>query len=67
MFYRIRETIMNRGRRLYDKNLKFLDKLLTPLYFSLSYSAGKILLGINLNEFGRVGKNLMEVKMKSIV
>ena len=67
MFYRIKETLMNKGRKIYDKNLKFLDKLLTPLYFSLAYSAGKILLLINLDEFERVGKNLMGVKSKSII
>ena len=67
MFYRIKETLMNKGRKIYDKNLKFLDTLLTPLYFSLAYSAGKILLLINLDEFERVGKNLMGVKSKSII
>ena len=32
MIYRMRETINNKGRKIYDANLKFLDKLLTPLY-----------------------------------
>ena len=61
MFYRLKETIMNKSRKIYDKNLKFLDRLLTPLYFLLAYTAGKILLLVDLDEFQRNGKNLMEV------
>ena len=36
MIYRTRETILNKGRKIYDSNLKFLDRLLTPLYRGLS-------------------------------
>jgi len=67
MFYRLRETLMNKGRKFYDKNLRFLDKILTPLYYSLAFSAGKILQIINLSEFDRKGKDLMNVKVKSIL
>ena len=35
MIYRTRETINNKGRKIYDANLKFLDRLLTPIYLSL--------------------------------
>ena len=35
MIYRTKETINNKGRKIYDANLKFLDRLLTPLYLSL--------------------------------
>ena len=33
--YRMKETINNKGRKIYDANLKLLDQLLTPLYLSL--------------------------------
>ena len=67
MFYRLRETLMNKSRKFYDKNLRFLDKVLTPLYFSLAFCAGKIIQLIDLNEFDRKGEDLMQVKIKSIL
>ena len=67
MLYRFRETVKNHGRKFYDKNLKFLDKVLTPLYFAMAYIAGKVILLVNLNEFKREGKNLMEINIKSII
>ena len=30
MLYRFRETVKNKGRKFYDKNLRFLDKVLSP-------------------------------------
>ena len=65
--YKLREIIKNKGRKLYDKNLKILDKLLTPLYFSMAFIVGRIILFINLNEFKRKDKNLMEINPKSII
>ena len=67
MAYRIRETIQNKGRKLYFKNLQFLDKLLSPLYSIMGYLAGSILIYLNLNEFNRKGKNLMDISTKSIL
>ena len=67
MCYRLRETIMNRGRKFYDKNLKFLDKVLTPLYFFIAYLVGKVLKFVDMNEFDRKGKNLMDIKCKSVI
>jgi hypothetical protein len=61
MIYRTKETIHNRGRKIYDANLKFLDKLLTPLYRAMAYLAGTIAMKLNLNEFNRKGKNLMNI------
>ena len=58
---------MNRGRKFYDKNLKFLDKVLTPLYFFIAYLVGKVLKFIDMNEFDRKGKNLMDIKSKSVI
>ena len=67
MLYRMRETINNKGRKLYDVNLKFLDRLLTPLYKSMAYLAGTIAKKLNLNEFKRKGKNLMNISSNSIL
>ena len=67
MIYRIRETINNRGRKIYDANLKFLDRLLTPLYKTMAYLAGTIAKKLNLNEFKRKGKNLMNISSNSIL
>ena len=67
MIYRMRETIHNKGRKIYDANLKFLDKLLTPLYKAMAYLAGTIAKKLNLNEFKRKGKNLMNISSNSIL
>ena len=67
MIYRTKETINNKGRKIYDSNLKFLDRLLTPLYKTMAYLAGTIAKKLNLNEFKRKGKNLMDISSKSIL
>ena len=67
MIYRMRETINNKGRKIYDVNLKFLDRLLTPLYKAIAFLAGIIAKKLNLNEFKRVGKNLMDISPNSIL
>ena len=67
MFYRAKETIFNKGRRIYDANIKFLDRLLTPLYKGMAYLAGTIAKKLNLNEFKRKGKNLMNISSNSIL
>jgi len=67
MIYRTKETIHNKGRKFYDANLKFLDKLLTPLYKAMAYLAGTIAMNLNLNEFKRKGKNLMNISSGSIL
>ena len=67
MIYRTKETIHNKVRKIYDANLKFLDRLLTPLYKFLAYLAGTMTKKLNLNEFKREGKNLMNISSKSIL
>jgi len=67
LIYKLRESVKNKGRKFYDKNLKFLDKILTPLYLSMAYFASKIVVRIDLKEFKREGKNLMEIHPKSII
>ncbi len=66
-FYRIRETLKNKGRKFYDKNLKFLDRVLKPLYYFIAFLVGKILTLIDSNQFNRKGKNLMEINPKSVI
>ena len=67
LIYRTKETLNNKGRKIYDANLKFLDKLLTPLYRALAYLAGTIAKKLNLNEFKRKNKNLMNISSNSIL
>ncbi len=67
MIYRTKETIHNKGRKIYDANLKFLDRLLTPLYRAIAYLAGTMAMKLNLNEFKRKGKNLMNISSSSIL
>ena len=67
MIYRIRETINNKGRKIYDVNLKFLDRILTPLYKTMAFLAGIIAKKLNLNEFKRKDKNLMNISSNSIL
>ena len=66
MIYRTRETIHNKGRKIYDVNLKFLDSLLTPLYRVMAYLGGSMARKLNLNEFKREGKNLMNISSHSV-
>jgi len=67
MIYRMKETIKNKGRKIYDANLKFLDRLLTPLYKAMAYLAGTIAKKLNLSEFKRKNKNLMNISSNSIL
>ena len=67
MLYKTRETIHNKIRKIYDTNLKFLDRILTPLYKVMAYIAGSVAKKINLNEFQRDGKNLMDISSNSIL
>ena len=63
----MRETIHNKGRKIYDANLKFLDKLLIPIYKAMAYLAGTIARKLNLNEFKRKDINLMNISSNSIL
>ena len=63
----LKETIHNKGRKIYDTNLKFLDSLLTPIYRAMAYLAGTMAMKLNLNEFKRKGKNLMNISPGSIL
>ena len=65
--YRMKETVNNKVRKIYDVNLKFLDKLLTPLYKVMAYLAGTMAKKLNLNEFKRKGKNLMNISSNSVL
>ena len=65
--YRLRETIKNKGRKFYDKNLKFLDNVLKPVYYFIAFLVGKILTLIDSKQFNRTGKNLMNINSKSVI
>ena len=65
--YKTREHIKNNGRKFYEKNLKLLEVLFKPIYLSISFLIGKIISLLNLNEFNRKGKNLMEISERSIL
>ena len=67
IIYRFRETLQNKGRKIYDANLKFLDRILTPLYKGMAFVAGSMARKLNLNEFNRKGKNLMDISSSSIL
>ena len=67
MIYRTRETIHNKGRKIYDANLKFLDRLVTPIYKSIAYFAGSMAKKLNLNDYKREGKNLMNISSHSML
>jgi len=67
MIYRFRETLQNKGRKIYDVNLKFLDSILTPLYKGMAFVAGNMARKLNLNEFKREGKNLMDISSNSVL
>ena len=67
MIYRTKETLGNKGRKIYDANLKFLERVLTPLYRGMAYLAGVLASKLNLDEFQRQGKNLMNISSKSIL
>tara|TARA_Y100000991_G_scaffold193710_1_gene161910 strand:+ start:179 stop:892 length:714 start_codon:yes stop_codon:yes gene_type:complete len=67
MIYRTRETLNNKGRKIYDANLKFLDRLVTPLYKSIAYFAGSMAKKLNLTKYKREGKNLMDISSHSIL
>ena len=67
MIYRTKETLGNKGRKIYDANLKFLERVLTPLYRGMAHLAGVLASKLNLDEFQRQGKNLMNISSKSIL
>ena len=67
MIYRTKETLSNKGRKIYDANLKFLERVLTPLYRGMACLAGVLASKLNLDEFQREGKNLMNISSKSIL
>ena len=67
IIYRAKETLNNKGRKIYDANLKFLDRILTPIYRFVAYLGGTLATKLNLNEFQRKGKNLMNISSNSIL
>ena len=67
MVYKTREKIKNKGRKFYEKNIKILEVLFKPIYLSISFFIGKIISILNLNEFNRRNKNIMDISERSIL
>jgi hypothetical protein len=67
IIYRTKETLHNKGRKIYDANLKFLERLLTPIYKVMAFIAGFMAKKLDLDEYKREGKNLMNISSKSIL
>ncbi len=66
-YYRAKETVKNRFRKVYDFNLKLLGRLLNPLYIFLGYLGVKIISLINISNLSRTGRNLMDISSGSIL
>ena len=67
LIYQTRETLHNKGRKIYDANLKFLERILNPLYKGMAFIAGVLVSKLDLNEFKREHKNLMNISSKSVL
>ncbi len=65
--YKFRETINNKTRKLYHKNLKFLEKIFLPLYSIFSVVISILFNYLNLHQFNRLDSNLMDISPKSML
>lgn len=67
LLYKTREILKNKSRKLYRKNLLFLEKVFYPLYFLLAHLSAYLLNFLDLDEFSRTGKNLIDIKPNSLL
>ena len=67
LFYKIREIAKNKSRKLYHRNIRFLEKIFYPLYSFFAFILSRLLFILNLKEFKRTGQNLMEINPRSIL
>ncbi len=65
--YKLRETIKNKTRRIYYKNIEFLEIIFKPLYSLLALLGGYLLLKFNHYHFYRENINLMDISSKSLL
>ncbi len=65
--YKFRETVKNKGRIIYRRNLSFLEYIFYPIYCFLTYIIVFFLRALDLKEFNRKGKNLMLISSKSML
>ncbi len=65
--YKVRETVKNKGRIIYRRNLSFLEKIFYPVYSLLAYMIVFLLRSLSLSEFNRKGKNLMDIPRNSLL
>jgi len=62
-----RDTLANKFRRLYDANLKILDRIFAPLYSLIASGAVFILIAIKLTDYQRNNKNLFDISPSSVL
>ena len=65
-FYKLRETIQNKTRIIYYKNIKFLDKIFQPIYIFFSFFAALLLEHLNVDQFRRKNMNLINISPRSM-
>lgn len=63
----LRDTLANKFRKLYDVNLKILDRVFQPIYSLVASFAILILLAIKLSDYQRNNKNLLEINSSSVL
>ncbi len=67
LYYKTKETIKNKTRKLYHKNIIFLEKIFFPLYSLLTLISSRLLIILNLTEYKRTDCNLMDINARSIL
>ncbi len=65
--YKLRESIKNKGRKFYHSNIALLEHIFYPLYSLFALIISRLLKSLNLKEFKRSNKNLMDINYKSIL
>ena len=65
--YKIRELLKNKSRKFHSQNMKFLEIIFRPVYHLLSYFVGTMFIFLDVSEFSREGKNLMEISTNSVI
>ena len=65
--YKLKETISNKSRKIYYKNLSFLEIIFKPIYSGMAFIVAKLTSFVSINQFNRKGKNLMEINSRSML
>ena len=65
--YQLKDTIHNKLRKVYYKNIQFLEKVFNPIYCFFAFLASRLILLLNLNEYNRDSRNLMNITPRSLL